>query len=48
LPNLIHENPTIWEEPEWEFPKGRRKRDETEMICAIREFQEETNIDPSE
>jgi len=29
----------------WEIPKGKRKgRGETELMCAIREFEEETNI----
>jgi 8-oxo-dGTP pyrophosphatase MutT (NUDIX family) len=30
---------------EWEIPKGRRNLNETNKICAIREFKEETNID---
>tara|TARA_Y100000768_G_scaffold385649_1_gene372238 strand:- start:726 stop:1550 length:825 start_codon:yes stop_codon:yes gene_type:complete len=29
---------------EWEIPKGRRKSHENNKDCAIREFQEETNI----
>jgi ADP-ribose pyrophosphatase YjhB (NUDIX family) len=33
-----------WTEPEWGFPKGRRIRAETDVECAIREFNEETNI----
>lgn len=28
----------------WEIPKGRRSKNETVMDCAIREFEEETNI----
>jgi len=28
----------------WEIPKGRRKPGESDIHCAIREFQEETNI----
>ena len=31
-------------ESEWEFPKGRRKLHETDLHCALREFEEETNI----
>lgn len=31
-----------WEDPEWEFPKGRRNYSEKELSCALREFQEET------
>lgn len=44
LGKLIAENPTPWKEPEWGFPKGRRNPHETDAHCAIREFQEETNI----
>lgn len=33
-----------WHEPEWEFPKGRKYYEETQEECALREFQEETNI----
>jgi hypothetical protein len=29
---------------EWGFPKGRRNQYETDMVCALREFEEETNI----
>lgn len=28
----------------WEFPKGRREQNETDLECAIREFNEETNM----
>ena len=30
----------------WEIPKGRKHRDESEITCAIREFEEETFINP--
>lgn len=33
-----------WNEPEWEFPKGRRNIKEEDLPCAIREFEEETNF----
>jgi 8-oxo-dGTP pyrophosphatase MutT (NUDIX family) len=33
---------------EWEIPKGRRNLNETNKGCAIREFQEETNIPSSD
>ena len=33
-----------WNEPEWGFPKGRRNLKESDLDCALREFQEETNI----
>jgi 8-oxo-dGTP pyrophosphatase MutT (NUDIX family) len=31
-------------EPEWGFPKGRKKLKETDVDCAIREFCEETQL----
>jgi len=31
-----------WEEPEWGFPKGRRDTEESDWVCALREFKEET------
>lgn len=31
-----------WEEPEWEFPKGRKNYNESEYHCALRETTEET------
>lgn len=34
-----------YKEPEWGFPKGRKMISETELECAIREFNEETDID---
>jgi len=33
-----------YEESEWGFPKGRRAPRENDIECAIREFNEETNI----
>jgi 8-oxo-dGTP pyrophosphatase MutT (NUDIX family) len=44
LQEIIEKSPTKWEETEWEFPKGRRNFKETELECALREFQEETGI----
>jgi len=44
LPQWIAEHPTRWVEPEWGFPKGRRNPYETDVHCALREFQEETGI----
>ena len=32
-------------EPEWGFPKGRRNASEKNLMCALREFNEETHID---
>jgi 8-oxo-dGTP pyrophosphatase MutT (NUDIX family) len=31
-----------WDEPEWGFPKGRRDTEESDWVCALREFKEET------
>jgi len=44
LPELIKSNPSEWVEPEWGFPKGRRNPRESDLNCAIREFQEETGL----
>ena len=33
-----------WKSPEWGFPKGRRNYQETDLMCANREFQEESGI----
>ena len=33
-----------WIEQEWEFPKGKRKMNESNLDAAIREFTEETNF----
>jgi ADP-ribose pyrophosphatase YjhB (NUDIX family) len=33
---------------QWEFPKGRPQRDETDLMCAVRELKEETGINKSD
>ena len=43
LKNMIQLSPTKYTETEWEFPKGRRNRQEKNKDCAIREVKEETN-----
>jgi len=35
----------IYSSPEWGFPKGRRNLYESDLNCAIREFEEETGIE---
>lgn len=45
--DLIESSSTSWDEPEWEFPKGRRNHQEKDIDCAIREFEEETGIPSS-
>jgi len=44
LSSLLKEWPSQFAEPEWGFPKGRRKIREDDAICAIREFSEETGF----
>lgn len=50
LNDLIDESdrlmPQQWEEPEWGFPKGRRNPQEKDYDCALREFAEETGMNP--
>jgi 8-oxo-dGTP pyrophosphatase MutT (NUDIX family) len=41
---LISEARSIYLEPEWGFPKGRRSKGETDVECGQRECFEETNI----
>lgn len=41
---LMRDNLSPYTEPEWGFPKGRRSRGESDLSCAIREFDEETNV----
>ena len=43
LQKIIEKSKTNYVDSEWEFPKGRRNRDETNLQCAKREFMEETN-----
>ena len=40
----IDASSTVYTEPEWGFPKGRRLKCESDQGCAEREFFEETNI----
>jgi len=44
IKDLINLSNTNWNEPEWEFPKGRRNQKEKDIECALREFEEETGI----
>lgn len=45
---LIEKSKTNYIDSEWEFPKGRRNRDETNLQCAKREFMEETNYNEND
>jgi 8-oxo-dGTP pyrophosphatase MutT (NUDIX family) len=44
LAAFISESITVWQEPEWGFPKGRRSSSESELACALRETYEESGI----
>jgi hypothetical protein len=44
IKDKIRHSLTTWDEPEWEFPKGRINAGETILSCATREFTEETHI----
>ena len=39
---------TPYSSPEWEIPKGRRDFNESNINCAIREFEEETTMNTSD
>lgn len=39
---LIERSSSNWTEPEWGFPKGRRNHLESDLECALREWEEET------
>jgi 8-oxo-dGTP pyrophosphatase MutT (NUDIX family) len=44
LYSLLSKVDTKYSEPEWGFPKGRRRLKEIDVDCAIREFCEETGF----
>ena len=44
LTDLVNTCLSVWTEPEWGFPKGRRNYNETDLDCAIREFNEESGF----
>jgi len=48
LSKLLDNCQKRYETPEWEFPKGRRSTREGNMDCAIREFEEETDLSKDE
>ena len=45
LNNILNKIKNNYDNPEWEFPKGRRNDNENNIDCALREFEEETGID---
>lgn len=44
IPAFVASAVTNYEQPSWEFPKGRRFAHERDQDCALREFEEETNV----
>ena len=44
LDYFVENSKTSYSESEWEFPKGRRNNNESNLECAQREFCEETNL----
>ena len=44
LDRLINENRSIFDEPDWTLPKGKRERNESSLDCAKREVCEETAL----
>jgi len=44
LPQIKHKINIMYDEPEWGFPKGKRINNESNLECAIREFEEETSL----
>ena len=42
LEKIIKASTVNWNETEWGFPKGRRNYQEKDLVCALREFEEET------
>lgn len=45
---FLSETTSNYRDPEWGFPKGRRRLKESDMDCAIREFCEETGVSKQE
>ena len=44
LRGLVAQVGTVAPEQEWSFPKGRKMQTETDLSCALREFEEETGF----
>lgn len=47
IKSIINKSETLWSEPEWGLPKGRRNYQEKDIVCAMREFEEETGYPSS-
>lgn len=44
-PEIFIKTKSLYSFNEWGFPKGRRESYESDLVCAIREFEEETNLE---
>ena len=44
-PNIFTDIKPLYSFNEWGFPKGRRESYESDLVCAIREFEEETGLE---
>ena len=44
IKEIIEETSAMGEEAPWGFPKGRKNSGENSVMCAVREFEEETHI----
>ena len=42
ISTIIDSTDEEYVEPEWGFPKGRHNNQEKDLLCALREFEEET------
>jgi len=45
LRTFVFDSKTRWYEQEWGFAKGRRNYRECDIVCALREFEEESGYD---
>lgn len=43
---ILTHTTSLYNETEWGFPKGRRNINEDDITCAVREFREESGIQP--
>jgi len=48
LQMLVDQSTTTWSSPEWGFPKGRKNAYESDIQCALREYEEETGYSRSD
>ena len=46
LEYLVNNTSPLFSDTEWGFPKGRRNVNENDINCALREFREETGMNP--